>query len=82
MDAQKEQMAQQTQDEQNNENEGEQGSLQAQPKSQADLEQEQAMQQWIQRIPDDPGGLLRNKFLYQYQQRQGNTEQNGERKPW
>ena len=82
MDAMKEQMAQQTQDEQNNENEGEQGSLQAQPKSQADLEQEQAMQQWIQRIPDDPGGLLRNKFLYQYQQRQGNTEQNGERKPW
>ena len=82
MDALKEQMAQHTQDEQNSENEGEQTGLPSQPKSQADLEQEQAMQQWIQRIPDDPGGLLRNKFLYQYQQRQGNTEQNGERKPW
>ncbi|MFY0640586.1 MAG: VWA domain-containing protein [Bermanella sp.] len=82
MDAMKEKMAQQTQDEQNDENKGEQNSLQSQPKSQADLEQEQAMKQWIQRIPDDPGGLLRNKFLYQYQQRQGNTEQNGERKPW
>ena len=82
MDALKEQMAQHTQDEKNSENEGEQTGLPSQPKSQADLEQEQAMQQWIQRIPDDPGGLLRNKFLYQYQQRQGNTEQNGERKPW
>lgn len=63
---------------------GEQGDAQtlSQPKSQEDLEQEQAMKQWIQRIPDDPGGLLRNKFLYQYQQRQGNTEQDGERKPW
>lgn len=56
--------------------------IQTQPKTQEDLEQEQAMKQWIQRIPDDPGGLLRNKFLYQYQQRQGNTEQDGERKPW
>ena len=63
---------------------GEQGDAQtlSQPKSQEDLEQEQAMKQWIQRIPDDPGGLLRNKFLYQYQQRQGDTEQDGERKPW
>jgi Ca-activated chloride channel homolog len=32
-------------------------------------EEEQAMQQWLQRIPDDPGELLRNKFRYQTQQR-------------
>jgi len=44
-------------------------------------EQEQAMKQWMERIPDDPGGLLRNKFLYQYKNR-NNQEQNGERKPW
>lgn len=30
-------------------------------------EQEQAMEQWLRRIPDDPGGLLRRKFKYQYQ---------------
>jgi len=30
-------------------------------------EQEQAMEQWLRRIPDDPGGLLRRKFRYQYQ---------------
>jgi Ca-activated chloride channel family protein len=29
-----------------------------------------ALQQWLRRIPDDPGGLLRRKFLYQYQQQQ------------
>ena len=32
-------------------------------------EEQQAAEQWLRRIPDDPGGLLRRKFLYQYQQR-------------
>jgi len=32
-------------------------------------EQQQAAEQWLRRIPDDPGGLLRRKFKYQYQQR-------------
>jgi Ca-activated chloride channel family protein len=30
-------------------------------------EQEQAMEQWLRRVPDDPGGLLRRKFRHQYQ---------------
>ena len=41
----------------------------AQP-SPEELEQwasEQAAEQWLRRIPQDPGGLLRRKFLYQYQ---------------
>ena len=50
-------------------------------KTNQQMEQEQAMQQWMERIPDDPGGLLRNKFLYQYKNRQRNDEQT-ERKPW
>ncbi len=29
--------------------------------------EEQAMEQWLRRIPNDPGGLLRRKFRYQYQ---------------
>ncbi|HWM28211.1 MAG TPA: VWA domain-containing protein [Woeseiaceae bacterium] len=33
-------------------------------------EQTQALEQWLRRIPNDPGGLLRRKFRYQYQ-RQG-----------
>ena len=32
-------------------------------------EEQQAAAQWLRRIPDDPGGLLPGKFLYQYQQR-------------
>ena len=32
-------------------------------------EEQQAAEQWLRRIPDDPGGLLRRKFLYQYRQR-------------
>jgi Ca-activated chloride channel family protein len=31
----------------------------------------QATEQWLRKIPDDPGGLLRRKFLYQYRQRGG-----------
>lgn len=29
-------------------------------------EERQAMEQWLRRVPDDPGGLLRNKFNHQY----------------
>lgn len=32
-------------------------------------EEQQAMEQWLRRIPDDPGGLLREKFRYKYEQR-------------
>jgi Ca-activated chloride channel family protein len=50
---------------------------------------EQAAEQWLRRIPQDPGGLLRRKFLYQYQR--AGVDQNGnritegagaERRPW
>ncbi|WP_372985100.1 VWA domain-containing protein [Marinobacter sp.] len=30
----------------------------------------QGQEQWLRRIPDNPGGLLRRKFLQQYQERQ------------
>lgn len=33
-------------------------------------EQQQANEQWLNRIPDDPAGLLKRKFKYQYGQRQ------------
>jgi Ca-activated chloride channel family protein len=32
-------------------------------------EDKQAMEQWLRRIPDDPGGLLRRKFRNQHQRR-------------
>ena len=36
-------------------------------------EERLAAEQWLRRIPDDPGGLLRRKFQYQYQQRHGSA---------
>ncbi len=39
-----------------------------------DSEQQQANEQWLKRIPDDPSGLLKRKFLYQYsRQKQRNN---------
>ena len=35
-----------------------------------DPEQDQAMNQWLRKIPDDPGELLRRKFLYEQRKRQ------------
>jgi len=34
-----------------------------------DAEEKQAMQQWLRRVPDDPGGLLRRKFERQFEDR-------------
>jgi Ca-activated chloride channel family protein len=55
-----------------------------------DVEQwasEQAAEQWLRRVPQDPGGLLRRKFLYQYQRlgvdQNGNRLAGGaEQRPW
>ena len=40
-------------------------------------ENQQAMEQWLRRIQNDPGGLLRRKFRYQYQ-RQGRDQDGNE----
>jgi len=45
--------------------------------SEKNMEKENARRQWLRRIPDDPGGLLRRKFLYQYQQ-QGDHSTGGQ----
>jgi len=50
-------------------------------------EQQQAMEQWLRRIPNDPGGLLRRKFRYQYQrlgrdQDGNNLWPDDEAQPW
>ncbi|HED33950.1 MAG TPA: VWA domain-containing protein [Gammaproteobacteria bacterium] len=42
-----------------------------------DLSQQQT-QQWLKKIPDDPGGLLRRKFQYQYSQDRSPQED----QPW
>ncbi len=50
-------------------------------------EQQQAMEQWLRRIPDDPGGLLRRKFRHQYQRSGKDQDGNdvwpdNEEQPW
>lgn len=38
-------------------------------------EEEQAMEHWLRRIPDDPGALLRRKFEYEHRLRRGEREE-------
>jgi len=45
-------------------------------------ESEKAVKQWLRRIPDDPGGLLRRKFEYQYRNRQQRQAQSGSDQAW
>lgn len=45
-------------------------SAQAQHEGLPDLERQQATEQWLRQIPDDPGELLRRKFLYEQRKRQ------------
>ena len=46
------------------------------------LEEQQALEQWLLRVPDDPGGLLRRKFRYQTIQRLRNGEEPDEDVRW
>lgn len=40
-----------------------------------ETEDQQAMEQWLRRVPDDPGGLLRRKFYYESRLRRNNENQ-------
>ncbi len=53
--------------------------IEANPLEASITEDEKATKQWLKRIPDDPGGLLRRKFYYQYK---NNTNQNDSNEPW
>ena len=45
-------------------------------------EQQQAMEQWIRRIEDDPSGLLREKFRYESERRQTQDRPRNDKKIW
>ena len=49
--------------------EGLRASAAAEAEGELSEEQRQALEQWLRRIPDDPGGLLRRKFALDYQRR-------------
>lgn len=54
-------------------------TLGAQPASAASSKHPlpQSMQRELQRVPDDPGGLLRRKFMLEYQRRHGGRDNGG-----
>ncbi len=61
-------------------NEAEQQAAESETMAELDQQMsEQAAEQWLRKIPDDPGGLLRRKFIYQYRKRGG---VDAEGKPW
>ncbi|MBT5484970.1 MAG: VWA domain-containing protein [Gammaproteobacteria bacterium] len=72
---QENQEQQESDEETENESETEE-SPEPQDGEQPDSEEEQAMQQWLRRIPDDPGELLRRKFQYQAARRRFEEIQN------
>ena len=44
-------------------------------------EEAQALEQWLRKVPDDPGRLMRNKFAQQYRQKQRDQNNKAWRKP-
>ncbi len=65
---------QQTQESEQNQQQQEQSeqerqAAQEQQLSEEDRQNQQEIEQMLRRVPDDPGGLLRQKFLYQSRQR-------------
>jgi Ca-activated chloride channel family protein len=78
-------------DEQGSQGDSEQSEQQGQPMAlpqidnsamQEDLERDQAMQQWLRRVPDDPSGLLREKFRYESRQRQQQGKNRESKQIW
>ena len=59
-----------------------QQQMQASDNDTARDEQREALEQWLRRVPDDPGGLLRRKFEYETNLRLRRGEQPQQGKVW
>ena len=75
--------------ENNPQQDGEQQEAQAKEPSDTeadpmDAEERQALENWLRKVSDDPGGLLRRKFEMQYTERlkQGRSNNNGNQSNW
>ena len=81
---QPEQQEQQQQEQQAQQPEPQQSEQASAQESRLDEEEQQALQQWLRRVPDDPGGLLRNKFRQQYEARlkEGKVSGNDTNSDW
>lgn len=77
---QDEQQAEKSEQQKNAEKEAQQQLEKAQLSPEEQAQQEQ-LEQWLRGIPDDPGGLLRNKFNYQHQMQQRDAMRGRDVKP-
>lgn len=73
-DKQKSEQAKEDNESEENQAQKAQASQAEQAEDDLTREERQALKQWLNRIPDDPGGLLKRKFLYQYKQREHQDE--------
>ncbi len=78
-DQQDQKQAEQNEEIENREGEEKPAEIEVNPVEASITEEEKATEQWLKRIPDDPGGLLRRKFYYQYKQV---PNQNDDNEPW
>ncbi|PVY79293.1 Ca-activated chloride channel family protein [Tamilnaduibacter salinus] len=60
---------------------GGQGNAAPRPGETSERPLSQSEEQWLRRIPDDPSGLMRRKFLYQYRERSTPRDSKGDT-PW
>ena len=65
-DQNKQDQDKQDQDKQDQDKQEKDKPLEKSPASQDDREKKQEKEQWLRLIPDDPGGLMREKFLRDY----------------
>ncbi len=64
-----EQKQDESESEQQNEQSGDQQQTEAEQDETARDEKQEALEQWLRRVPDDPGGLLKRKFTHETKQR-------------
>ena len=78
-DQDSQQQQQQEQDSEQSEQQAEQKNMEISEDERDKSEKDQALEHWLQKIPDDPGGLLRRKMYREYQRR---GRQQKEEKLW
>ena len=81
---QEQQEQQEQESEEQQEQEGEEQEEAEAEETQSRDEKQEALEQWLRRVPDDPGGLLRRKFSHETKQRlrQGDYEHTQGDKIW
>ncbi|MFT5084083.1 MAG: Ca-activated chloride channel family protein [Lentisphaeria bacterium] len=67
--AQKNAQAEESEEQGENEQQAQPQKMQLTQQQNDEKEQQQALDQWLRKVPDDPSGLMRNKFQYESQQR-------------